>query len=199
MGCHLFKEWMILTTGKMKARMGPGALAVSGEWALSTDLRGLVHACVHAKLLQSCLTLCDAMDCSPPGSSVHGISQARIMESVAISFSRGSSRPRDKTQVSCIAGRFFTIWATWSLPLVRWRCSKWTTVWQTHVLLASWPWQRLVCLLQLLMLFSLVERISDWVIFMLGSHTADSHNPKPPSPPWNERKRFGPKSNSYIC
>ena len=95
--------------------------------------------------------------------------------------------------------RFFTVWATWSLPLVRWRCSKWTTMWQTRVSLASWPWQRLVCLLQLLVLFSLVERISDWVIFMLGSHTADCHNPKPPSPPWNEQKRFGPKSNSYIC
>ena len=57
-------------------------------------------------------TLCDPMDCSPPGSSVHGILQARILEWVAISFSRGSSQPRDRTQVSCIAGRFFTIWAT---------------------------------------------------------------------------------------
>ena len=87
----------------MKAHMGPGALAVSGEWALSTDLMGLVHAYVHAKLLKLRLTLCDAMDCSPPGCSVRGISQARIMEWVAISFSRGSSRPRDKTQVSCTA------------------------------------------------------------------------------------------------
>ena len=48
------------------------------------------------------------MDHSPPGSSVHGISQARILEGVAVSFSRGSSRPRDRTRVSCIAGRFFT-------------------------------------------------------------------------------------------
>ena len=48
-----------------------------------------------AKLLQSCLTLCDPVDCSPPGSSVHGILQARILEWVAISFSRISSRPRD--------------------------------------------------------------------------------------------------------
>ena len=61
---------------------------------------------------QSCLTLCDPMDCSPPGSSVHGISQARILEWVAISFSRGSSPSRDQTQVSCIAGRVFIIWAT---------------------------------------------------------------------------------------
>ena len=52
------------------------------------------------------------MDCSPPGSSVHGILQARILEWVAISFSRGSSQPRDQTQISCTAGRFLTIWAT---------------------------------------------------------------------------------------
>ena len=58
------------------------------------------------------LTLCDPMDCSPPGSSVHGILQARILECVAIPFTRGSSWPRDWTLVSCIAGRFFTIWAT---------------------------------------------------------------------------------------
>jgi len=52
------------------------------------------------------------MDCSPSGFSVHGILQARILEWVAISFSKGSSQPRDQTQVSRIAGRFFTIWAT---------------------------------------------------------------------------------------
>ena len=61
---------------------------------------------------QSCPTLCDPMDCSPPGSSVHGILQARILERVAIPFSRGSSRLRDGTQVSSIAGRFFIVWAT---------------------------------------------------------------------------------------
>ena len=52
------------------------------------------------------------MDCSPPGSSVHGISRERLLEWVAIPFSRGSSQPRDWTRVSCIAGRFFTVWAT---------------------------------------------------------------------------------------
>ena len=61
---------------------------------------------------QSCVTVCDPVDCRPPGSSVHGILQARILEWVAISFSRGSSQPSDWTQVSCTAGRFFTIWAT---------------------------------------------------------------------------------------
>ena len=61
---------------------------------------------------QLCLTLCDLMDCSLPGSSVQGIFQARILECVAISFSRGTSWTKDQTQVSCIAGRFFTDWAT---------------------------------------------------------------------------------------
>ena len=65
-----------------------------------------------AKSLQSCPTFCDSMDCSPRGFSVRGILQARILEWVAISFSRGSSWSRDWTQVSCIADRFFTIWAT---------------------------------------------------------------------------------------
>ena len=68
--------------------------------------------CVCA-VTQSCLTLCDPMDCSPTGSSVHGILQVRILDWVAISFSRVSSQPRDWTQVSCIIGRFFTIWATY--------------------------------------------------------------------------------------
>ena len=68
--------------------------------------------CVYAKPLQSCPTLCDPVDCSPPGSSVLGIPQARILEWVAIPFFRGPSPPRNQTQVSCIIGRFFTIWAT---------------------------------------------------------------------------------------
>ena len=58
---------------------------------------------------QSCLTLCDPMDCSLQGSSVHGIFQARVLEWVAVSFSRGSSWPRDWTLVSRIAGRHFTL------------------------------------------------------------------------------------------
>ena len=58
---------------------------------------------------QLCPTLCHLTHYSPPGSSVHGILQARILEWVAIPFSRGSSPPRDQTQVSCTAGMFFTI------------------------------------------------------------------------------------------
>ena len=65
-----------------------------------------------SEVTQSCSTLCDPVDCSPPGSSIHGILQARILELVAISFSKGSSWPRDRTQVSRIAGRRFNLWAT---------------------------------------------------------------------------------------
>ena len=59
--------------------------------------------CVCAKLLQSCQALCDPMDCSPPGSSVHRILQARILEGIVISFSKGSSWPRDPTGVSYVS------------------------------------------------------------------------------------------------
>ena len=72
----------------------------------------------YAKLLQSCPTLCEPMDCSPPVSSVHRILQARILEWVAMPSSRGSSQPRDPTQVSHIAGGFFTIWATREAQLI---------------------------------------------------------------------------------
>ena len=61
-------------------------------------------------------TLCNPTDCGPPGTSVHGILQARILEWVAISFSKGSSRPRYWTLVFCTAGSFFTIWATREAP-----------------------------------------------------------------------------------
>ena len=65
-----------------------------------------------SEVAQSCPTLCDPMDCSLPGSSVRGILQARILEWVAISFSRRSSPPRDWSRVFCIVGRCFTVWAT---------------------------------------------------------------------------------------
>ena len=64
-----------------------------------------------------CLTLCDLMDCSLPGSSVHGIFQAIVLEWIAISFSRGSSQPRDRTRVSHIVDRRFTVWATREVSL----------------------------------------------------------------------------------
>ena len=67
---------------------------------------------VSSEVAQSCPTLCDPMDYSPPGSSIHGILQTRVLEWVAISFSRGYSRPRDRTRVSGIVGRCFTTCAT---------------------------------------------------------------------------------------
>ena len=65
--------------------------------------RAVVAPCMSAQSLQLCLTLCEPMDCSPPGSSVHGIFQARILEWVAIPSSRRSSRTRDRTHISCIS------------------------------------------------------------------------------------------------
>ena len=73
---------------------------------------------VESEVAWSCPTLCDPMDCSLPGSSLHGILQARVLEWVAISFSRGSSWPRDRTWVSHIPGRRFNLWATRKAPNV---------------------------------------------------------------------------------
>ena len=76
-----------------------------GQWGLDSEHGGNGES--ELKVAQSCLTLCDPMDYT-----VHGILQARILEWVAFPFSKGSSQPRDQTQVSCIAGGFFTRWAT---------------------------------------------------------------------------------------
>ena len=78
----------------------------------TTDWLRTKNTQVKVKVAQSCLTLCDPVDCSQPGSSIHGIFQARILEWVAISFSRGSFQPRDRTQTSHIAGRCLNPWAT---------------------------------------------------------------------------------------
>ena len=76
-----------------------------GCWAL-------LYYCFISEVAQSCLTLCDPMDCSLPGSSIHGIFQAKVLEWGAIAFSRACSWPRVRTWVSHIVGRCFTIWAT---------------------------------------------------------------------------------------
>ena len=81
------------------------------SWRCDTSTLMLMRRVCAAKLLQLCPTLCDSMDGSPPGSCVHGILQARIPEWATISFSRGSSQPRDQTCISwgsCFADRFFT-------------------------------------------------------------------------------------------
>ena len=75
---------------------------------------------VNVKLAQSCLTSCDSMDCKLPGSSVHRILQARILEWVAFPFSRRSSQPRDRTQVSHITGGFFTMSHQGSTRILSW-------------------------------------------------------------------------------
>ena len=72
----------------------------------------LIHVKVKVLVTQSCPTLSNPMDSNPPGFSVHRIFQARILEWLAIPFSRESSQPRDGTWLSCIASRFFTVWAT---------------------------------------------------------------------------------------
>ena len=68
------------------------------------------HTEGESEVTQSCPTLCDPVDCSLSGSSIHGIFQARVLEWIAISLSKGSSQPRNWTRVSCIAGRRFTVW-----------------------------------------------------------------------------------------
>ena len=81
---------------------------VGGFLGASDGKESACNAGVKVLVTQSCPALCDPMDCSLPGSAVRGILQARILEWVAISFSRGSSQPRDQTWVSRTAGRFFT-------------------------------------------------------------------------------------------
>ena len=82
-----------------------------GIWSLNLNFK---ECSINVKVTRSCPTLCYPMDCT----SLHGILQARILEWVAIPFSRGSSQYRDLTQVSCIAGRFFTVWTTLSMHKV---------------------------------------------------------------------------------
>ena len=77
------------------------------------------HSESESEVAQSCPTLCDPMDCSLPDSSVHGIFQAIVLEWIAISFSRGSSRPRYWTRVFCIVDRRFTVWATREVPTLK--------------------------------------------------------------------------------
>ena len=92
----------------------------------------LVCVCLVA---QSCLTLCDLMDCSLPGPSVHGISQARKLEWVSIPFSRGSSQPGILTHVSCITGGFFTIWTIREVLI-----SYYSSLVLSRVIRLSVPW-----------------------------------------------------------
>ena len=98
------RDWSCFSCGSCISRQRgslplapPGKPLASSEWEIGAHF---------------CPTLCDPMDCGLPCSSVHGVLQARILEWVTISFSKGSSEPRDRTWVSCIAGRHFTVWTT---------------------------------------------------------------------------------------
>ena len=110
---HIFKNvnppnsCVLLLTGEvMRIKTVPTS-------RLSWDSFHLMYDAYGCSLVaKSCLTLCDPMDCSPPGSSVCGILQARILEWVAIPSSRGSSWPRDQTQVSCFGRQILYHWAT---------------------------------------------------------------------------------------
>ena len=117
-----YKEWQVTMLKVKWAVQTIGAQTEKRECSLRAkgcQERPWSHTCMCAKLLQSCLTLCDVMDLSPPGSSVHGNLQARILEWSAMPSSRGPSWPRDWTHfsyISCIGRRFFTTSATWEAP-----------------------------------------------------------------------------------
>ena len=121
--CIIYLDWLqfifLSSNLKFKAPLFPFC---SVRWSYGSHLpRGRkvwsapsssFHTLKWSEVAQSCPTLCDPMDCSLPGPSLHGILHVRVLEWVAISFSRGSSPPRDRTQVSCIPSRRFNLWAT---------------------------------------------------------------------------------------
>ena len=106
---------LLPTVAKIHSQWRKVANAIFNQMHYSINMYSRLEqkpVCVCMLLSQSCLTLCDPMDMSLSGSSVHGILQAIILEWAVILFSRGFSPHRARTQVFCVAGRFFTIWAT---------------------------------------------------------------------------------------
>ena len=107
-------EWVTISSSRGSSR--------PKDWTcISCISRQILYHCTTGEaqvnvlgvlVAQSCLTLCDPVDCGLPGPSVHGILQARVLEWIAIPLSRGSFLPRYRTLVSFIADRFFSIWAT---------------------------------------------------------------------------------------
>ena len=129
---HSSEKCQILTTkplGNSQDKMFYDTKSINTS-VKKTSVRTCTLLASKVLVAQSCPTLCDPMNCSPPGSSVQGILQAGTLEWVAISFSRGSSQPRDWTQVSWIAARFFTFWAT--------REASWNVIYISDIKV-TWP------------------------------------------------------------
>ena len=141
-----WRVWDCITHTCFFPILGPSFL-----WFLSPQRGCVPYLAILSEVAQLCPTLCDPVDYSLPGSSIHVIFQARVLEWVAISFSRGSSLPRDRTWVSHIAGRRFTVWATREAkasskqffpdPGVQsWRLGVWTALWRgTRYQHYLWP------------------------------------------------------------
>ena len=142
-------EWVVIpfSTGSSQPRNQTQVSRIAGRcftfWATSTENSGLrldteeqmwrgflntitfyfmYISLLSTYIAQSCPTFCDPMDCSLRGSSVRGIFQAIVLKWIAISFSRGSSQPRDQTTVSHIVDRCFTIWATGEVHRCTYHC-----------------------------------------------------------------------------
>ena len=114
---HLGEEVFLLHHGTVSRKWG--RIYTCGSCGLTTPSRRLLDISSNRTSVQLCPTLFNPMDCSPSGSSVHRVLQARILEWVAITSSRGSSQSRDRiciSYVSCIAGRFFICWAIEEAP-----------------------------------------------------------------------------------
>ena len=101
--------WPALSPRAKPAPPGGSKRSASAQPLASPRHRGQSGTSSELLVTQSCPTLCDSTDCGPPGSSAHGVLQGRILEWVAVPFSRGSSQPRDRTHVSPTAGRFLTV------------------------------------------------------------------------------------------
>ena len=109
---HFMSTWLNCTVPRCLGKCYPSCVCDSVLDKVNIWSDRLRKAESESEVAQLCPTLSDTMDCSLLGSSVHGILQASVLEWGAIAFSRRSCRPRDRTQVSCIVGRRFTMWAT---------------------------------------------------------------------------------------
>ena len=116
MSCTWLKRKVSRFSLTFFCQLQPTSPARGDNLTTHTGLLSSYSACMQA---QSCLTLCNPMDCSLPGFSVHGIFQARILEWVAIIFPRGSSRLRDWTHVSCIGRLIHYHWATKKVAVIK--------------------------------------------------------------------------------